>query len=268
MKISLAGQKALVTGGDSGIGAGIAVALARAGAAVLVNHHGADARDAEKIVSGIKEADGEAAACRGDVSDERSVAALFDCMYKNFGSIDILINNAGVQKDAPIENMTVEDWQKVIAVNLTGQFLCAREAIREFIRRGVVEGVSRSAGKIICISSVHDMIPWAGRVNYAASKGGVMMMMRTLAQEVAKHRIRVNSISPGAIRTSINEEAWSTPEAEKQLLELIPYGRVGDAEDIAQVACFLASDLADYITGETIYVDGGMMLYPAFRDNG
>jgi glucose 1-dehydrogenase len=254
---SLAGQKALVTGGDSGIGAAVVRALARCGAAVLVNYHGDDASDAESILAEIKEGGGEAAACQADVSKEDDVLALFDCMYKSFGTIDILVNNAGMQKDAPIEKMQLDDWQRVLAVNLTGQFLCAREAIREFMRRGVIESVSKSAGKIICISSVHDIIPWAGRVNYAASKGGVMMMMRSLAQEVAQHKIRVNSISPGAIKTKINEEAWRNPKAEKQLLDLIPYGRVGETEDIGTVACFLASDLADYITGETVYVDGG-----------
>ncbi|MGH8729211.1 MAG: SDR family oxidoreductase [Burkholderiales bacterium] len=266
--ISLKNQKALVTGGDSGIGAGIIHALADAGASVLINFHEEDASDAEKIVASIKQKGGEAAACRADVSSERDVLELFDCMFKHFGTIDILVNNAGIQKDAPIEQMTLDDWQRVLAVNLTGQFLCAREAIREFKRRGVIEAVSKSAGKIICISSVHDVIPWAGRVNYAASKGGVMLLMRSLAQEVAADKIRVNSISPGAIKTSINKEAWRTPEAENKLLELIPYRRVGETEDIAKVACFLASDLGDYITGETIYVDGGMTLYPGFRDNG
>jgi glucose 1-dehydrogenase len=215
LRISLAGQKALVTGGDSGIGAGIVLALAEAGAAVLINYHGEDASDAERLVSEIRASGGEAAGCGADVSDEGSVAALFECIYKEFGTIDILVNNTGIQKDAAIEEMALSDWQQVIAVNLTGQFLCAREAIREFIRCGVVAKVSKSAGKIICISSVHDMIPWGGHVNYAVSKGGVMMMMRSLAQEVAKHRIRVNSISPGAIKTKINEESWRDPEAKE-----------------------------------------------------
>jgi glucose 1-dehydrogenase len=189
-------------------------------------------------------------------------------MFDEFGTIDILVNNAGLQQDAPFEQMTLRQWNTVLGVNLTGQFLCAREAVREFKRRGVQKEVSCAAGKIICISSVHEVIPWAGHVNYAASKGGVMLMMKSIAQEVAPYRIRVNSICPGAIRTPINREAWDTPEAYQALLKLIPYKRIGEIEDIGRVAVFLASDDADYIHGASFFVDGGMTLYPGFEAGG
>ena len=164
--------------------------------------------------------------------------------------------------------MSLAQWNKVISVNLTGQFLCAREAVREFKRRGVVPSVSRAAGKIVCMSSVHDRIPWAGHANYAASKGGVMLLMKTLAQELAPFKIRVNSISPGAIRTPINTSAWSTQEALASLLTLIPYGRIGEPEDIGKATVWLASDDSDYVNGISLYVDGGMTLYPEFARGG
>jgi glucose 1-dehydrogenase len=164
--------------------------------------------------------------------------------------------------------MTLEQWNYVLAVNLTGQFLCAREAIKEFLRRGVVAEKSRAAGKIICMSSVHEVIPWAGHANYAASKGGIMMLMKSIAQEFAPSGIRVNSIGPGAIKTPINHAAWATPAAEQKLLELIPYNRVGVVEDIGAAAVWLAGDDSDYVTGQTLFVDGGMTLYPGFSTNG
>jgi len=263
----LQGQKAIVTGANSGLGRAIALALGGAGADVVVNYR--DGEDAAvDVVRTIQEAGSRALAHRADVSREAEVKELFQRAIEQLGTVDILVNNAGLQRDAAFEDMTLEQWNTVIGVNLTGQFLCAREAVREFKRRGVVESVSKSAGKIICISSVHDLIPWAGHANYAASKGGVMLMMRTLAQEVAPHRIRVNSISPGAIRTPINTAAWSTPEAYQALMRLIPYKRIGEPEDIGKAAVFLASDDSDYITGTSMYVDGGMTLYPEFASGG
>jgi glucose 1-dehydrogenase len=263
----LAGQKALVTGGSSGIGRAVAIALGGAGADVVVNYRSGE-EEAREVVDAIKEKGSNAVAIQADVSKEDQVQAMFTRMFETFGTIDILINNAGLQKDAPFEQMTLQDWNTVINVNLTGQFLCAREAVREFKRRGVRKEISCAAGKIICMSSVHDVIPWAGHVNYAASKGGVMMMMKSIAQETAPHRIRVNSISPGAIRTPINRPAWETPEAYAQLLKLIPYKRIGEPEDVARAAVWLASDEADYITGTSLYVDGGMTLYPGFEAGG
>jgi glucose 1-dehydrogenase len=260
-------QKALVTGASSGIGAAVAKSLAEAGAAVGVNYSG-HPEGARKVVEEIRSSGGEAAAFRADVGNESQVQAMFQDAIKAFGTVDILINNAGIQSDAPFSEMSLDQWNQVISINLTGQFLCAREAVREFLRRGVVPAVSCAAGKIICISSVHEVIPWAGHANYTASKGGVMMLMKTMAQELAPHRIRVNSICPGAIKTPINTAAWSTPEAEAQLLKLIPYGRAGEPEDIGKVAAWLASDQADYLTGISVFVDGGMTLYPGFRTGG
>jgi len=265
--LDLSGQKALVTGANSGIGRSVAIALAEAGAAVVVNYVSGDDA-AEEVVDHIRRSGGNAYAHRADVSKEPQVVEMFAKMIEQFGTVDILINNAGLQKDAPFDQMTLEQWDFVIGVNLTGQFLCAREAVREFKRRGVVKEVSCSAGKIVCLSSVHEVIPWAGHVNYAASKGGINMMMRSIAQEVAPDRIRVNSIAPGAIRTPINTVAWKTPEAYTELMKLVPYKRIGEPDDIGRAAVWLASDHADYITGATIFVDGGMTLYPGFTENG
>lgn len=263
----LEGQQALVTGASSGIGRAAACALAAAGAQVVVNYRsGSEA--AERVVAEISRAGGRALALEADVSRPDQVKSMFAEMLRRCGTIDILVNNAGIQRDARFEEMSVEDWRAVIEVNLTGQFLCAREAVREFLRRGVVPEVSRAAGKIICISSVHEVIPWARRVNYAASKGGAAMMMKSLAQEVAGRKIRVNAVAPGAIRTEINRAAWETSQAEAELLRLIPYGRVGEPEDVAQAVVWLASDEADYVHGTTLFVDGGMSLYPGFRDGG
>ena len=193
---------------------------------------------------------------------------MFATAVDHFGTLHIVVNNAGLQRDAPLLDMTIEQWNKVIAVNLTGQFLCAREAVREFKRRGVAREISAAAGKLVFMSSVHQEIPWAGHANYAASKGGVMLLMKSMAQELAPQRIRVNSICPGAIRTPINKPAWDTPAAYKALLRLIPYQRIGEPEDIARVAVFLASDQSDYITGASIFTDGGMTLYPGFATGG
>ncbi|SMB98434.1 glucose 1-dehydrogenase [Hymenobacter roseosalivarius DSM 11622] len=260
-------QVALVTGASSGIGTGVAVALAEAGATVVVNYH-SDAEEAEQVVAHIKEKGGRAITIKADVSKEDQVQQMFRQTIEQFGTLHILIANSGIQQDAPLVDMTLEQWQQVIDVNLTGQFLCAREAAREFIKRGVQPDISRAAGKIICMSSVHETIPWAGHANYAASKGGLMLLMKSMAQELAPHKIRVNSIAPGAIKTPINNEAWETPEAARKLLELIPYGRIGEVEDIGRAAAWLASDESDYVHGTTLYVDGGMTLYPGFADNG
>jgi glucose 1-dehydrogenase len=263
----LQNQIALVTGGSSGIGEGCALALGAAGAAVAVNYL-SDAGEAERVVAAIRAGGGEALAIRADVSKETDVQRMVAEAIKRFGTIDILINNAGLQQDAPFHEMSLQQWERVISVNLTGQFLCAREAAREFLRRGVVPEVSRAAGKIICMSSVHEVIPWAGHVNYAASKGGIMQLMKSMAQELAPQKIRVNSIAPGAIKTPINRAAWETREALNSLLTLIPEGRIGEPGDIARTAVWLASDLSDYITGATIFVDGGMTLYPGFAAGG
>jgi glucose 1-dehydrogenase len=267
MQQLLTGQIALVTGASSGIGAACAKSLAEAGAKVFVNYSGNSA-GAEQVVQEIITAGGEAVSIKADVSQEDHVLAMFQQILATSGTLDILVNNAGLQKDAPFQEMTLEQWNKVIGVNLTGQFLCAREAVKEFLRRGVVPERSIAAGKIICMSSVHEVIPWAGHANYAASKGGVMLLMKTMAQELAPYKIRVNSIGPGAIKTPINRDAWETPEAEAKLLTLIPYKRVGEPVDIGRATVWLASDQSDYVNGITLFVDGGMTLYPGFAMGG
>jgi glucose 1-dehydrogenase len=263
----LKGQSALVTGASSGIGKAVAIALANEGANVVINYS-SHPEAAEEVVAEIKATGGTAMIYGADVSKEDEVQAMFQAMFKEYGTIDILVSNSGIQKDSPFAEMSLADWQRVIDVNLTGQFLCAREAVREFLKRGVVAERSVAAGKIICMSSVHEVIPWSGHVNYAASKGGLMLLMKSMAQELAPHKIRINSIAPGAIQTPINKEAWETQEALDKLLTLIPYKRIGKPEDIGKVAVWLASDESDYVAGTTIFVDGGMTLYPGFSSNG
>jgi len=263
----LKGQRALVTGASSGIGAGVALALAEAGASVAVNYSSSP-EGAQRTVDKITGIGAEAVAIRANVAKEDEVQAMFREMFRAWGTIDILVNNSGLQRDAPVTKMTLDEWNTVLGVNLTGMFLCSRSAAQEMIRRGPRPEVSRATGKIVCMSSVHEKIPWAGHANYAASKGGVKLLMESLAQELAPHRIRVNSVAPGAIQTPINRSAWETPDALKELLRLIPYGRIGVPEDIGKAVVWLASDDSDYVHGQTIFVDGGMTLYPEFAHGG
>ncbi len=263
----LAGQNALVTGANSGIGEAVAIALGAAGARVAVNYVSGDDA-AQSVVSKITDLGGAAQAFKADVSKEADVLGMFQAVIAAFGSLEILVNNAGLQRDSAFSQMTLQQWQTVIDVNLTGQFLCAREAVRIFLKQGVRKEISRAAGKIIHMSSVHQEIPWGGHANYASSKGGVKLLMESLAQELAPKGIRVNAIGPGAIRTPINTDAWSTPEAYKALMTLVPYGRIGEPEDIANAAVWLASDLSDYVVGATLFVDGGMTLFPGFSTGG
>lgn len=262
----LQGQIALVSGASSGIGAGIATALAAAGAIVAVNHRGSVDKAAD-VLRRIESIGGTALPVKADVSVEADVVQMFDEVVRRHGRIDIVVANAGVQKDSALADMSLRQWQTVIDINLTGQFLCTREAVRHFLKQEA-SPASKARGKIICMSSVHQLIPWAGHANYAASKGGVMQLVKSLALEVADRGIRVNGIAPGAIKTPINEEAWSDETAMAALLTLIPYGRIGETDDVARAAVWLASDEADYITGTTLFVDGGMSLYPGFKDNG
>ena len=263
----LKGQTALVTGGNSGIGRAIALALGRAGANVVVNYV-VKPEEAEAVAAEVRAGGVGAMIAKADVSDEAQVQAMFAAAVKEFGTVDILASNAGMEKNAPFHEMSLAQWDQVMNVNLRGAFLCAREAVREFLKRGVRPEVSVSAGKIIFTSSVHEVIPWAGHVNYAASKGGLMLLMKSLAQEVAEKRIRVNSIGPGAIRTPINTAAWGTPEAYAELMKLVPYKRIGETDEIGRAAVWLASDFSDYIVGTTLFIDGGMTLYPGFETGG
>ena len=266
--LGLSGQAAIVTGAISGLGRARALAPAQAGAQVGVNHLPRSAAAAAEVVSEIEAAGGTVLTSAADVSLEQDVDAMFAEAVQRFGTVHILVNNAGIEQGAPFQDMSLAQWQRVIDVNLTGQFLCARAAVREFFRRGLQPEVSCALGKIICMSSVHQAIPWAFQTNYAASKGGVLMLMQSLAQELAPHRVRVNAIAPGAIRTPINRQVWESEAGLSSLLELIPYGRIGAPEDVATTVLWLASDLSDYMIGTTVFVDGGMTLYPSFRGNG
>ncbi len=266
MNIDLQGQTAIITGSSTGLGQACAIGLGREGMNVVVNYHSSE-KEAQQTAEKVEEAGGQAIVVQADVSKEDEVTKLYDACHDAFGHLDLLVANAGLQADAAFTEMTLEQWNKVINVDLTGQFLCARQAARIFKKQGL-HPHSRAAGKIICMSSVHDEIAWAGHVNYATAKGGVKMMMESMAQELAADKIRVNSISPGAIQTDINRHAWDTPDALDKLLTLIPYGRIGEPDDVANLCAFLASDASDYITGATIYIDGGMMLYPGFRYGG
>ena len=269
MSKKLDNQVAIVTGASSGIGAGVAKSLAAEGAIVVVNYPVASNKDAaEAVVAEIVSAGGKAISIQCDVSKEADVQQMFASTVAEFGTVDILVNNAGIQKDSPFETMTLDQWNLVLGINLTGLFLCAREAVKEFLRRGIDPTKSKAAGKIICMSSVHEVIPWAGHANYAASKGGIMLLMKSLSQEFAHKKIRINSICPGAIQTPINRSAWETPEALESLLTLIPYKRIGQPEDIGNAAVWLASDDSDYVNGISLFVDGGMTLYPGFTTNG
>jgi glucose 1-dehydrogenase len=265
--IVLEGQPALVTGANSGIGRAVALGLAASGADVVVNYI-VNSAAAEEVAHQIEAGGRRALAIKADVSREEDVQAMFATAVDHFGTLHIAVNNAGLQRDAPLLDMTIEQWNKVIAVNLTGQFLCAREAVREFKRRGAAPEISVAAGKIVFMSSVHQEIPWAGHANYAASKGGVMQLMRSIAQEVAPLAVRANAVAPGAIRTPINRPAWETPEAYRDLMTLVPYKRIGEPKDIAQAVAWLVSDMADYVTGATLFVDGGMTLFPGFATGG
>ena len=267
MSQKLNGQIAIVTGASSGIGAGVAKALAAEGAIVVVNYSSSPEKG-KKVLDEIQNSGGKGILIKADVSNEKEVVDMFQKTISEFGTVDILVANAGLQKDSKFHEMSLAEWNRVIGINLTGQFLCAREAIKEFLRRGLVPSRSKAAGKIICMSSVHEVIPWAGHANYAASKGGVMMLMKSIAQEYAPMKIRVNSIGPGAIRTPINHAAWQTPESYNKLLKLIPQKRIGEVEDIGGAAVWLASDDSDYVNGITLFIDGGMLLYPGFEDNG
>ena len=266
-KLQLENARAIVTGASSGIGAGIARAFATAGASVIVNFR-SDEEAADRIVAEIREDGGRAEAVQADVSTPAGCGTLFEAADEQFGGVDILVSNAGIQRDDTFTELSLEDWRKVLDVNLTGQFLCAQEAVRRFRRQGLDPERSPALGKIIFTSSVHQAIPWGGHVNYATAKGGVKLLMESMAQELACEKIRVNAIAPGAIKTAINREAWEDEKARKELLQLIPYGRVGETEDVAEAAIWLASDASDYVVGTTLFVDGGMMLYPAFREGG
>jgi 3-dehydrosphinganine reductase len=260
MNIQLDGKRALVTGGNSGIGKAIALALAGAKARVALNYV-VHPETAQQTVRDIQAQGTEALALEADVSNPDAVKEMFQQMDRVWGGIDILINNAGIDGErAPAWESKLEAWSKVIEVNLFGAFYCCREALQRM--------VPRKQGVILSISSVHELIAWSGYSAYAASKAGLGMLTKTLAQEAAPHGVRVLALGPGAIKTPINQSAWSDPEGLKDLLEKIPLGRVGEPEDIARIAVVLVSDVARYLTARTVFVEGGMTDYPSFAHGG
>jgi len=261
--ISLRGKKALITGASSGIGKAIALAFGKAGADVIIHYHSSE-ESAQEVVQEIIDFGSQSTCIRADLGNPEEARNLFKKTLYALGGLDILVANAGIQKDAPFIKMSLEDWEEVIRVNLTAQFICAQESVKIFCKNEA----NPCKGKIIFMNSVHQVIPWAGRVNYASAKGGLKLLMESLAQEVSAEKIRVNAIAPGAIKTDINKESWETPKKEEELKKLIPYQRVGVVEDVAQAALWLASDESDYVVGTTLYVDGGMKLYPEFKEGG
>jgi glucose 1-dehydrogenase len=252
----LSARKALVTGADSGIGQGIALELAAHGAAVAVNYL-ADSTVAEEMVERIERAGGRALAVQMDVSSEDDVVRAFAAARRAFGGLDLLVNNAGIEKPFPLVDMPLEWWRRVIDVNLTGAFLCAREAARVMLADG-------ARGAIVNITSVHEVIPWPRFSHYCASKGGEKLFAQSIARELAPHGIRVVSVAPGAIATPINADVLADPERKAAVEAEIPYGRWGEVADVARAVAWVASEQADYVVGSTIFVDGGMTLYPRF----
>ena len=265
---TLKGQKALVTGAATGIGRACVMALAASGAAVAVNYLDQPEKANQVAKQAAEEHGVQSLAVQADVSQESDVERMFSEVAGAFGRLDILVSNAGIQSDASFVDMTLDQWQKVLDVNLTGAFLCSRAAVRQFLEQDAVAEQSRSVGKIVFTSSVHQVIPWSGHANYAASKGGLMLLMKSIAQEFADKKIRVNAVAPGAIKTDINRNAWEEENTAEELRKLIPYGRIGETADIGPLVAWLSSDAADYITGTTLFIDGGMLLYPGFRTGG
>jgi glucose 1-dehydrogenase len=259
----LQGKNVLVTGGSSGIGQAIAVRFAQYGANVAINYLRSpeEAHDTEEQVHAcvhrVREAGVQDVLVGGDVSNEDDVVRMVGEAVDGLGGIDILVNNAGIQISRPTEELSSADFDRVLAVNLRGSFMCAREAIRHFLAED-------KAGSIVNISSVHQIIPKPNYLGYSTSKGGMQNLTRTLALEYAGRAIRVNGVGPGATVTPINRAWIDDPVKRAQVEQHIPMRRAGDAEEMAGVTCFLASDLAAYITGQTIFVDGGLTLFPSF----
>lgn len=269
MNKRLINQSAIITGSSGGIGRAIAIEFAKEGANVTINYAN-NKEGAEETAHLLSEIYGDikVLVIKADVSKEDEVKQLFNKSIKEFGTIDICVANAGIQMDHKLHEMPLDAWQKVIDVNLTGQFLCAKEAINEFLKRGERPDISKALGKLIHISSVHEVIPWAGHSNYAASKGGLAMLMQSICQEYGPHGIRCNSLAPGATKTDINKDSWDDPKGLKKILKLVPQKRMGEPEDMGKAAVWLASDESDYVNGTTLFVDGGMTCYPGFTTNG
>lgn len=253
----LEGRRAIVTGGSSGIGRSTALRLAQEGADVCVNHYSEHEHDdAQAVVAGIQAAGRRGIAVQADVGAEDDVVRMVAQTVDAFGGVDLLVNNAGIEKQIPTLEMSAADWERVLRTNLTGAFLCLREAGRRM--------AADRGGVVVNMSSVHEFIPWPGFAHYCASKGGLKLLTQTTARELAPHGIRVVSVAPGAIITPINRFVLDDPEAAHAVVEEIPLGRMGQPDEIAAAVAWVASEQAAYVTGTTLVVDGGMSLYPKF----
>jgi NAD(P)-dependent dehydrogenase (short-subunit alcohol dehydrogenase family) len=260
MNIRLDGKRALVTGGDSGIGAAISLALAEAGAKVAINY-ASHPEKANAMVEKLKKTQAEAISVQADVSDPTAVAGMFSRIDEAWQGIDILVNNAGIDGDRALGwEGDIAAWQKVLDVNLFGSYYCAREALKRM--------VPQKSGVVLSNTSVHEIIAWSGYSAYAASKAALGMLTKTLAQEAAPHGVRVLAVGPGAIKTPINSSVWNDPKGREDLMEKIPLKRIGEPEEIARMVVVLVSDVASYVTGRTIFIDGGMTDYPSFAHGG
>jgi glucose 1-dehydrogenase len=251
--MELQGKVALVTGASSGIGYAIAERFGAEGAAVVINYVAYD-DEAQELAQRLSSNGGRALALKADITDETQVNQMVERARGEFGTVDVLVNNAGIERSAPILEKPISDWDKIIGVNLRGAFMCLQACGR------VMRDAGRG-GSIVNISSVHEDVPFPGFAAYCASKGGMRMLMRDAALELAEYGIRVNNVAPGAIETPINKATLADPEKVKALNSIIPLGHPGQPDDVAQVALFLASDRARYVTGSTYYVDGGMVRY-------
>ena len=265
INIDLKGKRALVTGASSGIGEAIAHALAQAGADVAVNYladpAGRNAANAERVAASLRQAGVRAATLAADIADAGEVEKMFTQIDSTFGGIDILVNNAGIDGVAArCWESNPDDWYRVIQINLFGAYHCAREALKRM--------TTARHGVIVNISSVHESIPWSGYSAYTCSKAALTMLTQTLAQETADLGVRVVGVAPGAIKTQINEAVWNDPDMLRDLLRKIPANRMGKPEEIGRMVALLASDMASYVTGPSVLVDGGMVLYPSFRHGG
>ena len=256
----LQGKTAVVTGASSGLGYGIARRFLQEGMNVVLNHFRDESREsARKLADEFNTPERtRAAVVQADVAQEDGAAKLLNAALENFGTVDVWVNNAGMESRYPTDELPLEVWERTLGVNLTGVFLGSRAALRQFLESG-------TRGVIINLSSVHEVIPWPTFAHYAASKGGVMLFSQTIALEYARRGIRVNCIAPGAIETPINAEKFDDPAQREQTEKMIPAGRIGSVEDVSAVAAWLASDEAKYVTGHSLFVDGGMSLYPSFE---
>lgn len=260
LNIDLTGKRALVTGANSGIGEAVALALAEAGASVAINYISRP-EDAERVAAKVRDHGGKALAIKADISDAEQVAAMFATIDREWDGIDILVNNAGIDGARALGwEADITRWRQVIDVNLVGAFQCCREAMRRM--------VANKSGVVLNMSSVHEMIPWSGYTAYAASKAGLSMLTKTLALEAAPHGVRVLAIAPGAIKTPINSSVWGNPTQLADLNDKIPMARMGTPPEIARMAVVLASDVASYATGSTVYIDGGMTNFADFAHGG